>query len=164
MYLKPALLPLSLSNNTLFKNFFFNWSPKTYIPFTKKVYTFCSKDIYLLSKMCWPFSDYFLSFSYFAVASIALSSAPGRNWILLPVILLAVNFASVSAPVLDRLTWKDPKSPNLTIFPSERCLMRSLLRSLSTASISESETVDPAAAISFAKALKLISPSAFAEA
>ena len=127
--------------------------PKKYIPFAQKIYTFYLK--------C---ADYFLSFSYLAVASIALSSAPGRNWILFPVILLAVNLASVSAPVLDTLTWNDPKSPNLTIFPSERCLMRSLLRSLSTASISESETVDPAAAISFAKALKLISPSAFAEA
>ena len=42
--------------------------------------------------------------------------------------------------------------------------MRCLFRSLRTASISESDTVDTAAAIFLARALKLISPPAFAEA
>ena len=82
-------------------------------PFDKKIRTFYSKYTDLLIKRYGHFSYYFLIFSYFAVASMALSSAYGRNWILLPVILLAVKLASVSVPVPDSDTWKETKSPSL---------------------------------------------------
>ena len=105
--------------------------------------------------------NYVLTFSYLTVASISLRSTPGRNWILFPLIWDAFTLLALSTPLLLITIWKLPKSPSLTIFPSARCFVRILVRSLSTASISLSDTVDPAAAISFARVLKLTSPLEF---
>ena len=140
------------------------------VPFSIDMRVVCSRLLQKKEKphfcgllFCWNM-NYLLSFSYFTVASIALKSAPGRNWILLFLIWEDVNLSALATPSLEILIWKLPKSPNLTIFPSARYFTNAFVRSLSTARTSVSDTVEPAPAISLARALKLTSPSALAEA
>ncbi|WP_423776695.1 hypothetical protein [Chryseobacterium indoltheticum] len=63
----------------------------------------------------------YLAFSNLTTASISLRSIPGRKAIFALLIIEELNLSAVSAPSLLNVKLKDPKSPNLTILPSERC-------------------------------------------
>jgi|GEM_PF-3346224 len=82
------------------------------------------------------------------MASISLRSIPGRKAIFALLIIEELNLSEVSAPSLLSVRLKDPKSPNLTILPSERCLESAFVKSFNTAKTSVSLTVVEPPAIS----------------
>ena len=133
-----------------------------YICISSRVYIHELTGIYLSTDRYIPVRDYLLYFSYFNVLSVSRRSAPGRNWILFPLIKELLNFSAVSAPSMVSVTWKLPKSPNFTIFPSAKCFCIIFVNSFSTANTSVSETVVELPAISFEMLFRVTSPSAFA--